>query len=120
MIPLAYSPQNGSFTCLANKNGKKKVSESGMLSKILRANSEDLSASLHSIWVNAMAIRLDRGSAIINPASPGFFPASQEEKEIIIAETPILIKYCIIHPNPDFCLMAILSNMSNQVTELYF
>jgi len=37
-----------------------------------------------------MAIKLETGSAIRNPASPGFFPASQEENEINNAEMKTL------------------------------
>ena len=58
-----------------------------MLQKILRAKLEALSGSLHSVCARAIAIMLDIGIAMMNPASAGFFPASQDENEITEAES---------------------------------
>ena len=70
-IPLTYNPQKGSFSCFAKRNGRKKVSDNGMLTKMLLAKSTVFSVSAKWAWLNPIAIKLESGSAITNPASAG-------------------------------------------------
>ncbi len=61
-----------------------------MLQKMLRAKLDAFSASLHSVCAIAIAIMLEIGRAMMNPASAGFLPASQEANVIMMDERRIL------------------------------